>query len=89
MLFAVSDYYVIELMQFLQEHGIRVPEDISVAGFDDTPLCKLIEPSLTTIRQDSRERAKKAMELLAGLKNGSISGGSYQLPVTLVERKSV
>ena len=32
--------------------GIRVPEDISVAGFDDTPICEMLRPALTTVRQD-------------------------------------
>lgn len=88
-IFAVSDYYAVELIQFLQQHNIRVPEEISVAGFDDTPLCELIVPALTTIRQDNRQRAKVALELLKGLKAGTVSGGSYQFPTVLVERQSV
>ena len=37
--------------------GIRVPEDISVAGFDDTPICEMLRPALTTVRQDGALRA--------------------------------
>ena len=52
--FAVSDAYAVELIGFLAEQGIRVPEDISVAEFDDTPICEMLRPALTTVRQDGR-----------------------------------
>lgn len=39
--FAVSDFYAIELMNYFQQRGIHVPEDISIVGFDDSPLCVL------------------------------------------------
>lgn len=87
-IFAVSDYYAIDLMQFLQENGIRVPEDISVCGFDDTPLCELVYPALTTVKQDSGERAKTAVTLLEKMKEGSCEGMTCTLPVCLVERQS-
>lgn len=86
--FAVSDYYAIDLMRFLLEHGIRIPQDISVAGFDDTPVCRQVFPSLTTIRQDGERRAKTAMEKLMRLRNGEENGFIEVLPVTLVERES-
>ena len=40
--FAVSDYYAFDLIRFLKESGIRVPEDFSVAGFDDIPMCDFL-----------------------------------------------
>lgn len=87
--FAVSDYYAVDLMCFLMSHQIRIPEDISVIGFDDTELGKLIQPSLTTIRQDSGERAREAVRLLEELKSGQNQGECLRLKVTLVERESV
>ena len=39
--------------------GIRVPEDISVAGFDDTPICEMLRPALTTVRR-ARRAARQA-----------------------------
>lgn len=60
-IFAVSDYYAIDMLQFLSEAGIRVPEQISVAGFDDSMLSRQIEPSLTTIGQDHERRARLAL----------------------------
>ena len=65
--FAVSDYYAIDLMKFLQSHDIRVPEDISIAGFDDSPLCNMVTPTLTSIRQDNELRAKTALSKLKEL----------------------
>ena len=50
--------------------GIRVPEDISVAGFDDTPICEMLRPALTTVRQDGALRAGLAVEKLRELKEG-------------------
>lgn len=86
--FAVSDYYAIDFMQFAQEKGIQVPEDISIAGFDDTPICQQIVPSLTTVRQDSAKRAAKALLTLRQLKEGSPCQHYDLLPVELVPRRS-
>ena len=86
--FAVSDYYAADLMHFLNEQGISVPEEISVAGFDDTPLCHMAFPSLTSVRQDMAVRAEIAIEKLRHLKAGQITETSVTLPVTLVERGS-
>ena len=86
--FAVSDYYAVELIQFLQEHNIKVPEDISVAGFDDSPLCEKVYPTLTAVKQDGKRRAELAVLLLQELKEGKGEGQTITLPVTLVERKS-
>lgn len=87
--FAVSDFYAVELIYFLQNHGIRVPEDISVVGFDDSPLCNHCIPPLTTIRQDAAVRAQKAIEILQNLKNDSEERVTLKLPVSLIERQSV
>lgn len=87
--FSVSDYYGIDLIQFLQENGIKVPEQISVAGFDDCPICEMICPSLTTIRQDGKKRAYLAVDMLQKLKNGIEQGNTIKLPVSLVKRNSI
>ena len=87
--FAVSDYYAIELIYFLQEQGIRVPEDISVIGFDDVPMCTKIHPMLTTVRQCASKRAECAVETLQRLKAGECKEKQKKLPVYLMERRSV
>lgn len=87
--FAVSDFYAIELINFLQEQGVRIPEDISVVGFDDSPLCHYCNPALTTVKQDVVLRAENAVAMLLKLKTGQQESGTIKLPVTLVKRKSV
>lgn len=86
--FAVSDYYAIDLMQFLGEHGISVPGDMAVAGFDGTPMSELVFPALTTVRQDNVLRARTAMEQLENLREGRETHTTVKLPVTLMERAS-
>lgn len=86
--FAVSDYYAIDLIHFLAECGIRVPEDICVAGFDDIPMCELVNPTLTTVRQDGQRRAEIAIDSLLLLRQNQKIQTEVLLPVTLVERDS-
>lgn len=86
--FAVSDYYAIDLIRFLNENGFAVPNDISVAGFDDIPMCEMISPALTTVRQDGALRAKIAIEKLHELKENRDTETTITLPVQLVERES-
>lgn len=86
--FAVSDYYAIDFMQFMQERGIRVPEDVSIAGFDDNPICEQVVPNLTSVRQDAGERARTALMMLSALKQGRQKEAKKELPVTLVKRTS-
>lgn len=86
--FAVSDYYAIDLMRFLTEHGFSIPEDLAIAGFDDTPMCRMVSPTLTTVHQDSALRAKIAVQKLRELKENPDTPATVLLPVRLVERES-
>lgn len=86
--FAVSDVYAIELMRLLAESGLSVPEDVSVAGFDDIPLCEMVSPALTTVRQDGALRAKIAVERLRELRENRCAEATIVLPVRLIERAS-
>ena len=86
--FAVSDHYAIDLMRFLTEQGFRVPGDMSIAGFDDTPICEMVHPALTTVRQDGALRAKLALEKLGELGRGLSIQSEIMLPVSLVVRGS-
>ena len=87
--FAVSDYYALDLMSFLQSQGMRVPEDISIVGFDDNPLCRQVYPALTTVCQDRKRRAAEAVRILGELKSGACQEKEVMLPVELVIRSSV
>ncbi|SDF42822.1 LacI family DNA-binding transcriptional regulator [Marvinbryantia formatexigens] len=86
--FAVSDYYAVDLMRFLQQNGVQVPLDISVAGFDDGPYCESASPALTTIRQDGAKRAALAISELKKLREEQEEGRFLKLPVTLIRRQS-
>ncbi|MBQ7841518.1 MAG: LacI family DNA-binding transcriptional regulator [Lachnospiraceae bacterium] len=86
--FAPSDYYAIDMMCFLNEQGISVPEDISIAGFDDIPMCRMVCPPLTSVRQDGAVRARLAIEKLKELREKKPVDAEIRLPVSLVIRKS-
>lgn len=59
-----NDLIAIGAIQALRERNIKVPQDISVVGFDDIQTANLIDPSLTTIRQPSYDMGQKACEML-------------------------
>ena len=63
-IFAASDLIAIGAMKALHERGLRVPEDISVVGFDGIDLGRFQTPSLTTLAVDARDFGEKAFELL-------------------------
>lgn len=63
-IFTVADNIAIGLMRGLMSHGIRIPEDISVVGFDNTNVSEMYYPSLTTIGQPRAELGETAMALL-------------------------
>lgn len=86
--FAVSDAYALELMQFLISNGAAVPEEVSIIGFDDTPMCRLVTPALTSVHQDGAARASMAMEKLQALKEHRSDETTLRLGVTLIERES-
>ena len=67
--------------------GLRIPDDLSVVGFDDLPFAKVFEPPLTTIAIDPEELGAIAFELLAALMEGEEPDGRI-LPVELVVRGS-
>lgn len=86
--FAVSDYYAIDFMQFVQEKGLKIPQDISLAGFDDTPICQQIVPTLTSVRQDAASRASHALTALKSLIQREPVASPIILPVQLIPRNS-
>lgn len=87
--FLASDVLAVEFMNFLQEKGMRIPEDFSIVGFDDIPLASCVRPALTTISQDLRERSQKAVQLLRELMDGVTEGRQELLELKLIERESV
>ena len=89
-LFFSSDYYALEASNFLQNRGIKVPEEISIAGFDDVTYATLARPKLTTVHQMVDGKARRAVEVLRHLiQDEPVQKDIPPLPTTLVERESV
>ena len=68
--------------------GIRIPEDLSVLGIDDLPICKMVRPNITTIAQPRYEQGSEAARLLMDIINKKHISGGKSLSPTLVERES-
>lgn len=87
-IFAVSDYYAADLMGFLQRSGLLVPEDVSIAGFDDGVLCRQLTPALTSVCQHHEARARQALDLLVRMRRSPSFGGDFPAQVRLIPRDS-
>ncbi|WP_201859152.1 LacI family DNA-binding transcriptional regulator [Microvirga soli] len=87
--FCTSDEMAIGLMRTLFSAGLRVPEDISVAGFDDIEFAAVAEPALTTIHQPRRELGQAAASALIDLLQGRPSPKRIRLETEIVIRDSV
>ena len=61
---AVDDPAAFGALEVLNNAGLRVPEQVSLAGFDDLPVCRFTQPPMTTVRQPIRAMAAKAIELI-------------------------
>lgn len=86
--FAVSDFYALEFMRFLQGKGMQIPDDIQIIGFDDNMASRESNPTLTTIHQDASLRAKTAIKCLEAMRDGLDCESEILLPVKLIKRKS-
>ena len=86
----MSDVLAIGAISALKEGGLRVPEDISVIGYDDLPMSALIDPPLTTVAQDLDAKASAAAALLhMSIEDAEMKEQRIQLDVKLAERKTV
>jgi len=86
-IFAGTDLIAIGAMRALQDAGRRIPEDVSVVGFDDMPLAAHVSPALTTVRQNSELGAEGLVNGIVGLIRGKPVESSLMAP-TLVVRES-
>lgn len=72
----------------IRDAGLRIPEDISVVGFDDIPIAKIVYPPLTTIRQPLREMGEQAADTLVRCIEDKISSPGVCIKPDLVVRRS-
>ena len=87
--FAANDMMALGAIRAIQESGLRVPDDISVVGFDDLPNASAANPPLTTVRQPVERLGELAIQALIDLCSGILET-PYQavLPVELVVRET-
>lgn len=95
---AFNDLMALGILDRLRGRGVRVPEDISVVGFDDVAFATLVSPALTTVRVPHIGLGQSAVDLLVGMLDDASSAGAgagasdavahEQLPVELVIRGS-
>ena len=85
--FAASDLIAIGALRALIEHGLRVPEDIAVVGFDDIAMSRFCNPPLTTVYQDTASAGELLVETLLKRVHEQ-PAESKMLPATLVVRRS-
>lgn len=89
-LVVTADIMAAGIIRGLRANGKRVPEDISVVGFDDINLAQLITPPLTTIHQDMNLKGRLAVDYMLQLLEGNQpENTNITLPTKLIVRKSV
>ncbi|SJZ59507.1 LacI family DNA-binding transcriptional regulator [Consotaella salsifontis] len=90
-IFAANDLMAIGVMQALRQHGLNVPGDVAVVGFDDIPPASLVSPALSTVSQFQDKLGEKAaailLERLSGDRQGA--GVAHEMPYQLIKRESV
>ena len=87
-IFAGSDLQALGVMEAARVRGLRIPEDLSVVGYDDIEIAQWTSPALTTVRQPLRQMAQQATQLLLGMREGTVPANKVELATTLIERDS-
>ncbi len=87
--FAANDEMAFGALDVFRSHGLRVPDDVALAGFDDLALARVMTPPLTTVRQPIRQLGTAAAERLLALIHGQpVTERQTVLPVSLAVRDS-
>lgn len=87
--FATADILGMGLVKGLRRLGRRVPEELSIVGFDDVDLACMSDPSLTTVHQDIAQKGESAVQMILSAVEGRAEKQECILPIRLVERDSV
>jgi LacI family transcriptional regulator len=84
-----NDQTALGVMYALAQHGIDVPGDVAVTGFDDIPMARHLRPQLTTVRQPIQEIGATAFDVLHSMiSNGALPEHDVVLPTRLIVRAS-
>lgn len=86
--FVASDLMAAGALAHLRRAGLRVPDDVAVGGFDDSPVAASTDPPLTTIRQPLERVAAEMVRYLVAAIDGSTETEAVALPTELVRRES-
>lgn len=86
--FCANDIQAIGAMYECQQSGLRVPEDVSIVGFDDLPISRYTTPQLTTIHVPADDMGRRAAEMLLHAIDGHRHRLRVELPTDLVVRRS-
>jgi DNA-binding LacI/PurR family transcriptional regulator len=88
-IFAGSDLQAIGVIEAARECGLRVPDDLSIVGFDDLPISTWTSPPLTTVRQPLTEMAMMGVELIIALAgNEPVASSRLEVATSLIVRES-
>lgn len=88
--FADNDYIAIGAMRAIKGAGLRVPEDISIIGFDNIPYCEAIDPALTTVKVYRQDMGRLAVwRLLEKINRKAMGFIKIEVGTEIIERKSV
>lgn len=87
--FTGSDEVASGMIAEASAHGIRIPDDLAIMGFDDQPIARVVSPKLTTIKQPVDQLGEKAVEIIIEkLNNVESLDEYYELPIELIIRQS-
>lgn len=86
--FAGSDLQALGVLEAARVNGLRVPQDLSVVGYDDVQVARWSSPALTTVHQPLRQMAEEAAQMLLRLRTEEPSSTRLELATSLVVRKS-
>ena len=88
-IFAMADVMAIGAIRALRDKGLKVPEDVSVVGYDGLAIGEYTVPTLSTVKQDTRKLASKAIQILQQQIEEKLPARHETIPVTVVTRESV
>ncbi|WP_371480717.1 LacI family DNA-binding transcriptional regulator [Kitasatospora sp. NBC_00315] len=86
--FAGSDLQALGVLEAARVHGLQVPRDLSVVGYDDVAIAQWTSPALTTVHQPLRQMAEEAAQMLLRLRADGTTASRLELATSLVVRKS-